>query len=1498
MIPPPEDLSPLPQESPSIFGRIGQRVANAPSDILNDLMRLSFNVGFKDPDQTQAPQVPIPYDVPEAKTIGESAVDIGANLAESLPLFMTGEGAGAGIARLTGAGPVAARMLRMAGAFGTQGLSESPEHAAVEGTLGAGFGAAEALPGPLRYLAALGVGAGTYANLKGEGASDRQSAIMGAVQGLLPLVTHRPIKQAIAREIPPAEIGIGESPEPLGPKLGYRESIGLRDDQFKLQAPNQPPEGSLIREPIYSEGEAKRVATLQQRPPAPLLRLANEDELPFVNGNGAAELPTSTRVQATTEQPLLPLGAPNGSLVRDPIMTMLEMRRGSGVQPPEGSLIREPAITMGEARTAIAARTPTEGRVIPFEEPTTTSTAPTPPEPKPSGRLLLSSVLSHENTSLAQKAAEKLGLEFKGVQDNQGAYPNQLYFNLTTPGRETTISLESGSTYKDLKNKVLAKNREYDQAETAAAVKKSEALKKVATLQQESIGASAETAAAKSPPSSLENALVPESQLPHGLKYGDKALIYEDGEKIVATLQPGVEPVKPIRAIGPKGEVFDRLPSEIKPLGFAVKQAKGDIESVGGLQDLEKLGTEQQKGSMKLGGGKMKLSNFGEHGSISPEALSIISRYVVAPAIGGAVGYAEDDQHRVGSAVAGAVIGGLAGHMGGKILRLLAERHPDIKPGSGRTIAAMRQAAGEDIQEVAKAVTGNYDMARRAASSWGWASEYDKLAHWVNKNARTDINATRMRDKAYGLVEDLSRAMGDSIKSLYNVEGIDSYHVPISQYFEGKIDHATFLKKVTPEIADLAATALVARTKLQGIILDGLGAGKLSTTIQNSIGKYLTTAYRLFHDSKYKPTFSQIETAARSLEKQFPGETLETRIAHINEYLHEVAVNKGMFSGGFAGIKGESLGGILSRYQTLTPEFKEMLGQYKNPLERMAFTAMKLVNGGRSAEFFNEVARGVKDNGLKYAYATEELQSTIATLQHDAKFNFTPELRAAAQAKLDELQQYIPNPSGASNGRLAGKWMDVKMREQLANYDSATRLFKSPITRSFANATNLIKYGKIILSPLQFTRQIIQLPILGMIARTNPIEWAKAYRIINDESVAGKAEYSRLRRLGIIGGDQVGGMLRRDMEAMLDGRLDAILGDRIKEGLHKWEEIWRTPDLITRVSAFKKKEAELLAQGMSADEAANKAIDHTNRYTMNYGAVPPIVMKGRQLPFINQYLSWTYETLRITKNLLEDAKKGDAYSIGVLSTIATAPFIIQQMSEAALSPQDKDEWNKVKNLGPSYNRYNFRIVQGRLPNGDFRYLDFTPLVIHDQFMRMMRATMAGDSEAVAAANPIAGWENTPLLNVASIFVTGRNRYTGDKLNGAADYADAVRKEVAPTLLGTELDRIVRALTPNDTGGLGTMNLRTGQTNSISDILQTYLSSIRPYTLRPEVVLQQATSEARDRVRAQQGILRRTLSSNASAEQKENARKDFQRVVAEIVRSYHSKIQVNPESVQP
>jgi hypothetical protein len=1553
-------------QRPGLLSRAGMGLANAPTDLVNELMQLNENIGLQKSEGNLTP----PYDIPEPQNWKESLVDVGTGLAREAPLFAAGGAIGGGVARTLRAGPAVSSILRSGAAFGLQGETQSNEQGAMEGGLGAGFGAVESmLPGPARYAAAGAVGLATGIKAKSEGASNLQAVSEGGVNALLPLLLGRGAPKSLASS---------------------DERLSLTGPQSARELPYVPQMRVIPRENGFA-------------PP---------EELNGGNGNGRLALPDiegDFQRLPSHEAPMMlpaPSGMPNGSLIRNPIFTENE------------------ALTYAQNKSGIATLQP--------EVPKPTLPTPPPPPPTKSPRLLLSTVLSHENPTMAQKAAEKLGLtfdgvfgadtptpklqftpksggstiavpigtkfkdlknklsvggqktldetmakvvlspksefaskavakhlnlEYGGVQKYEGAAPDEVLFHDRTPGQETTYHITEGTTAKELAEKVVAKRAEYAKsskknlsapteeelnsleitpANPSATANTSyrpavrykgqiftgadhpdaytqmenahpnrvrgenvergflspsgefQNLMEVARSIREKPVATLQSNLATSPPSPVETPMLPQE-----LKIGDKAIAKIEGESILGTIKPSQEDGL-VRFVEKDGTEHDVKTSKLRSVGEQ-EDIKSISKNVGGASEVESAIQETNPGFIKLkGGGKMRKSNFGEAGSITPETLGLLIRYGAAPLVGGAVGYAEDDQHRWGSAVAGAIAGGLAGVMGKRIFSLLTRRHPSIraaKTASDR-LSELKKAAGADSRDFIKGIFGNETMAKKAASRWGFSSEYDRLARWIQQETTVNLDSTRIQGKAWGMVEDLSEGMRNAIMSLSRIPGIDSYKNELNKYFNGDSSFSAFAASVPKEVADLAALATQSRTQLQNIIIDGLGKGKLASKIQGSIGNYLSTTYKIFHDSKYRPTDAQINAAASAIQKQL-GKTFDASLAYVNEYLHEIQASKGMFTGKSGG---ESLTSIMHRAQDLSPEFKEMLGIYTDPLERMGFTAMKLVNAARSAEMFNEIARGSKTNGLKFAYTEREWNTKIATLQHQSKYGFTPEERATAQNLLDEVKGYVINNSTTSQGRLSGLYMDVRMRDQLAHYDSAKRLFTNPFTRAVMEATNAIKYGQIILSPLQFVRQIYQMPILGMMARTNPKDWLNAYGALNDA-----AERSRLSRLGILSGDPVGGMLRRDVRAMLDGTIDALLSDQLKTGLHKWEELWRTPDLIVRTSAFLRKEKELLASGMSPNEAAARATDFTNRYTMNYGGVPPIVVKARQLPFINQYLSFSYEMVRITKNLTQDALKGDAYAAGVLATMATVPLVIQNLSEQSLKPEDRAEWNKVKNLGPAYNRHNFRFVQGRDEKGDFRYIDFTPLVLHAPWMISLRAAMSGDLEATNAANPIFGWENTPLLNVATTLVTGRNRHSGNQLYSTADYIDSIRRDVAPLLIGTELDRIKDALTANSEGGIGIVNKRTGQSNTISDILQTYLTSMRPYTLKPAYLKMQATNEARDRIRQQQMTARRIINSNASDQVKQQARDQYNTALDHILRDYQEKLGINeikPETVAP
>lgn len=1547
-IAPPENPIELPSAPLSNLNRIGEQAANLPSNILNKAMRLTYNLGIGYNDQQAPAEVETPFNIPTPQGITQHAIDIGSNIASDLPFFAAGGSA----ATPFKAAPLLSRILGTGGSFAASGLTRSPEESATQGALGAGIGAVESMfPGPARYAAAAILGGATGLEAKEQGASNTQALVQGATNTLLPLIFGK------RNSIPKEAKSITEEKQKL---LGYGGNRNqLEDVQSTTIIPGTGgiiPYGGELTE---STTRAKHIFGTEQISSKPIYMgdgpiIDIEANVVGRNTNGALMdnlLPPPKPVEGSlVREPAftdiearkgLGITAPEGSIIREPTFTEKEIINGK-VKPELATLQEHTPVTaknwnkvseeLGlqkpykyENMDMVSAADPTHGGNIDIPIGATVSEVKALKEnkasqfslPKKRESLEQLDVLRNEAQSIRDKIEARLSQgtkegiteftpgTFQSIQKIGPEADNIAAIKAVADGTKpvTFRSGKSANFVKQAKAEGLKISRFKNKSGGLVTVAHNSNLKAVQNLKNaflseapnierdallgKALGFKDEEIAAfaaKRPEVATlqEKVASPSSPLetPTGISYGDKVQFRRDGEIFTGTINPGEEP-NTYRLIEKDGTLHDIPKRDIitTPQSKFSLETEGEIKQVGGMRGIEQAQTSSEPGSAKLpGGGKMKLSNFGEHGSIDPEVAALLGKYVAAPAIGAAVGYTEDDEHRLSSAIMGAFAGGLVGKFGIDAVKYLA------KGSSGKTatgVSKMGMAKGNTIDFV-KAITGNEKMAAKAASQWGLSSGYDKIARWVEKNFTTNPAVSRMLDKAHGEINVLSETMRDSLKDLSGIENVNLYQDKLSKFFEGNIVYSNLASSVPKEIAQLAATAVQSRNALQKIVWEGLGPGKLSTKIQQSLGSYLTTSYRIFHDAKYKPTDQQIQSAAQSLGKEWG--TLDTRIDMIQEYLHEIQVNKGTYFGGKG--SGEKFDSILARKEELTPEFKDMLGVYDNPIERMSFTGAKLVRGAKSAEFFNEVARGEKQNGLKYAYTTAEREAQIATLQTRAKLAHSPEEREAANVALSELRDYVRNSEGVSSGRLAHQWLDRRMRDQLATYESASELYRSAWSRQMVNATNLIKYNQIILSPLQFTRQVMSMPIMGIMAKTTPVDWVKAASTV----FKGGEEITRLKKLGIIGADPVGGMLRKDMANLMDGSLDRVLGERVMNGLHKWEEVWRTPDLIVRISAFQRREAQLLEQyGVSdSQRATQEAIDYANRYTMNYNVAPQGVKIGRQLPFVNQYLNFAYEAIRIAKNLGEDAAKGDLHAIGALATVATAPFIIQQLSEQQLSPEDRKEWQQVKDLGRDYERHNFKFVIGKLPNGDFRYISFSPLVPHDPWLQSFRAIMSGDKDALAAVNPVFGWENTPLLNVASTLVTGRNRFSGNKLYSVGDYADSIRKDIAPLLLGNDLDRIKRALTPNENGELGVIDQRTGRVSSIEDIIQTYATSMRPYTVKPAYLLYQAKQEVLDRIHAQQTTYRNVLATNASADTKAQAKDNYDKALTQILLSYKEK----------
>lgn len=782
----------------------------------------------------------------------------------------------------------------------------------------------------------------------------------------------------------------------------------------------------------------------------------------------------------------------------------------------------------------------------------------------------------------------------------------------------------------------------------------------------------------------------------------------------------------------------------------------------------------------------------------------------------------------------------------------------------------------------------------------------------------------------------------------------------VNSYFEGKITKTDFKALLTsPQLQNYGNFIMAARegmTTLSKMFASGLPRSAFKQHVIDTSEKYLGKFYSAYTEGKFN--MEHFDKAKQDLMQKY-GYSDQIADELLHEYMREVQSNRKMYSTGRRGESGEKydtstlmrrmateeeiegqmviVGGFEHNkfgkdYQKefaklewmqahkITDNWRLWLGEYTNPVERMMYTFQKIHPSAISGHAFDLLDSRVHTNGNKFSYTDKELVSTRTLLESEIQSGkYAGEELAGLQNRLKELSGYGPVPEGAAYGKLRGKWVDRFTRDSLNTYSTPYKWMEQPIIRSLAEFNNLIKVAHTALTPLTVWRNYLSMPFMGLISRANWGDVAGAFKEIHFNK---GNDYRLMLRRHIIGGDFSTQELSKGPGTVFSGYMDSDIAT--KAGKSLWRLIlknYQQPDMLVRAGAFisarKRFAAELLETGIqTVDEnqvashyrpanlieamdhatVIDKAVEFTNRYTMNYATVPNIVKAGRQLPFINMFISYTSEMTRILKNLTEDViapgpnSAGRMHAITTLGAMAAIPTIMTQMGLDQLSEKDQADWKRVEKLSPRYNRSRFRIPYSRDAQGRFHYFDITNLLPADNYSQMIKAFSQGDSEAFWAANPLVSLQNTPLLNMATEQITGEDIHTGQTIQGFGRVRE-ILKEVLPPIIppGYEGQRLVRAFSTNVEGEAGLTNMKTGVQYRPSDIVSNYITGMRFGNVMLSTIQRQAIAEAKQQIAEQQQLLRDTTNMNVGPSQRARAQEIYNKSVEQIMFKLHEKM---------
>lgn len=917
-----------------------------------------------------------------------------------------------------------------------------------------------------------------------------------------------------------------------------------------------------------------------------------------------------------------------------------------------------------------------------------------------------------------------------------------------------------------------------------------------------------------------------------------------------------------------------------------------------------------------------------EGGFIIPEVSAAIGRSVIGGFAGGTIGGLTSDDPTSGF-ITGALLGAGAGAFGPSIARQALKGFSDIKLKSPEGALAgfyknldakIETAAGGHLQ--------------------GAASSTNRFVRYLDSAFGATIPNVVKRALAFakGSSSYLLQTLDDSLSKLaWGFKPDEALKKLSSEYLTGGLPGGTteYLQRlqsqinVNPEVGRYAQFIVTGRETVNGLqrlLLSGIGDKKMRTIIGDSLDSYLTRSYKLFTDPKFEPNQDQIqklakEMAAISIDKRpSPGfvgpskvplmgtEDYNILVKRLNQYVREIKQTKGTYVA--ASPFGQSIEqGILKQRKNLSPLWKQFLGEITDPTDRIYQTVFRLRPMAEASKYFERIANVVEDGRPHVFNDPAEMATYRGKLEAQLKDSANPpsELDAAKIKKnLASLDSYQYVEDNLKYGGLQTKYVSRHVWDTLKTFDSMTDSATSPWLRSIANAHTAIKLTRTALSPVTTLRNILTAPFFMAIGRTTFQDLKDAHDIIRagTSHPLAKEIYQR----GIANVDQVKSEFRSafdnitgskynfgdiDISKFGMGRLDLDLAEQVgRKGFRKILDFYRYPDNLTRIGTYlaaKNRIAENMGLAINDVRVLDAATDFTNRYTMNYDALPPIVKKARQLPLFNLFLSYSAEIARIGKNLTEDLIKGNPMGDGrdwsrhgrlwsgaMLGVLAVVPELLQSASEGGLSPEDKRDWDKVQKLMPDWQRSRYKMgIQRDKKTGQFSWMDYSSILPADNYNEMGRAIANQDWKALAAVNPLIGTQNTPVINIAFSQMQGKDLHTQRAFRpvgqgGGQDRFASVAKEITPPWtpgIGTLAENLRKGLSTNAQGGQGLTDSKTGRSYTPADVFLPLWTGLSAGNANLSVLQKRAVDEAKQDIAEQMSYANDVLKMNYPEEKK-------------------------------
>lgn len=751
-----------------------------------------------------------------------------------------------------------------------------------------------------------------------------------------------------------------------------------------------------------------------------------------------------------------------------------------------------------------------------------------------------------------------------------------------------------------------------------------------------------------------------------------------------------------------------------------------------------------------------------------------------------------------------------------------------------------------------------------------------------------------------------------------------------------------FLEQIPEDWKEFASLQIEARRSMnsfQRTIRDALPDGFLRDRIEDSVGRYVPRIYRMFTDAKHNVTEEQINKAAvefgltkssaeindainskkakttedfqRIMETLAPKSDLasQERKERLGKFvpvdvggksyraLPEVVESLKKFSNEdflrnevrsyLAEIKGnrQSFGAkgidktLFTEREDMGPAYRDMLGEYTDPTERMAMGLQKMYAPSQAAKIL-DMARDMKIDDLPISFSGDKWAALNSSLKEEIATTADKSKIASLQSQIDKLNAYKKLPTDIRFGEFSGLYVHRFLSDYFQNDG---KIWDTGLGRSMASFNTFFKTAHVPLNPVTQIRQLISMPVFAVIGKATPSSMMQAW-----DSYRGRIpDLNReLIREGIWTADFIRGEVKGSIDNIMNGRYDSTL----VQGLNKFKEnvleAYRVPDMMTRGGTYLAAKSRIALQmGLEADnpEVIKRAVEWTDRYTMNYDNLNRATRIARNIPFVNPFISFQSEMLRILKNLAVDSSKGNIERLAVLGGIVALPELAMKVGEQALTPPDQKQWEKMKSQLPPYMRESFLVPVAKLQNGKFKFVSISPIIPTDNFHQAVKALGKGDTDAFMSVNPFFSSDRSPLFNLISESVTGESRQTGLKYRDTKEQLSSMVSEILPPLApgGYEWNKLAN---------VNVENLRSGKVENWGDIALRYTVGLSAGVIKPDTVERGGVSKLKQDISNLRAYYLREVQTTEPDDKKMKAYNDYKMGVELLVHDFAEKHQ--------